>query len=696
MWQQQSSGAVRLTVLYAVTIFLSAFLLFEVQPIIGKVILPWFGGAAAVWTACLLFFQAVLLVGYGYAHLTARYLAPRAQAWLHLALLAASLASLPILPSAAWKPQPGADPLWRIALLLAASIGPTYAMLSTTGPLLQAWFARERPGAVPYRLFALSNLGSMLALLGYPFGVEPLLPVRTQSAAFTVGYVLFALACGTLAWRAGRHRAAALSHEWRPPVPPVRPGQALQWLTWAALASALLLALTSDLTQNVAPIPLLWVLPLAIYLLSFILCFEGRRWYRRPLFLVAALAGLIGLAFGLTPQPDHLYVPLSIALHGAALFAICMVCHGELARTKPDPRHLTTFYLMVAAGGVTGGLFAALVAPHAFNGDWEFPIVLVASAAMIAAAFLRDPVAAPWPLPRLRGFVPAQRVAVLAAALAVLGFSGYAVYQVLDDAKLLVRNFYGTLRIEERPGQDADGDTRLLFHGTIIHGFQFLKGEWRRKPTSYFTEESGVGIGIVATRTGASQRVGVIGLGAGTIAAYARPGDRFTFYEINALVDHLARTQFYYLSDAGPAVDVRLGDARLVLEAEPPQGYDLFAVDAFSGDAIPIHLLTLEAFQLYFRHLKPDGILAVHVSNKRLDLAPIVALAAEHFGKHALLIDADDDEDAAAYGSTWVLVSARADRLAGVQLPEDAHELTGATNQRAWTDDYSSLYRVVR
>jgi spermidine synthase len=702
-WQQQTRGAARLTLLYAVTIFLSAFLLFEVQPIIGKVILPWFGGAAAVWTACLLFFQAVLLLGYGYAHLTTRYLAPRAQAVLHLVLLAGSLASLPILPSAAWKPEPGADPLWRITLLLAASIGPTYGMLSTTGPLLQAWFARERPGAVPYRLFALSNLGSMLALLGYPFGVEPLLPVRTQSTAFTAGYVAFALACGTLAWRAGRHRPAPQRQSGQPPAPPIRLGRALQWGLWAALASALLLALTSDLTQNVAPIPLLWVLPLAIYLLSFILCFEGRAWYRRGLFLVAALVGLVGLAIGLTPRAEHLYVPLSIALHGGALFAICMVCHGELARAKPDPRHLTTFYLMVAAGGVTGGLFTAVLAPHAFNGDWEYPIVLAAVAAMVAIAFARDPVAALWPLPPTRGFRLAQVLVTAGAALAVLGCAGYAVYRVLDDAKLLARNFYGTLRIEERAGATPEGRTRLLFHGTIIHGFQFLQGEWRHEPTSYYTEESGVGVGIAATRpalaangTAPSQRVGVIGLGAGTLAAYARPGDRFSFYEINVLVEHLARTEFTYLSDAGPGVDVRLGDARLVLEREPPQGYDLFVVDAFSGDAVPIHLLTLEAFQLYFRHLKPDGILAVHASNKRLDLAPIVTLAADRFGKHAWLIDTDDDEDAAAYGSTWVLVASRADRLAQVEVPEDTRKLTRPANLLPWTDDYSSLYHVLR
>ncbi|HEX7928378.1 MAG TPA: fused MFS/spermidine synthase, partial [bacterium] len=630
-------------VLYAVTIFLSAFLLFALQPIIAKVILPWFGGTAAVWTTCLLFFQALLLVGYGYSHVTTRYLAPRAQAVLHVALLALSLASLPILPDAAWKPSPDVDPLKRILLLLFVSVGPAYGMLSTTGPLLQAWFAREQPGSVPYRLFALSNFGSMLALLGYPFGFEPLLSVSAQSRAFSVGYVAFAAACSAIALRAFRKQPQRyrFGETDRAPAAPLRWTQLVEWITWAALASALLLALTSDLTQNVAPIPLLWVLPLAIYLLTFILCFEGGAWYQRPWFILGALAALVGITWGTQPQYEHLWVPASITLHGLGLFAICMVCHGELARKKPDPRHLTTFYLMVAVGGVTGGLFVGLVSPYLFNGDWEFPIVLVAITAMIAFSLLRDPLA----LIRLPVFrqqplrftvpPPVQWGVAAAAALGVTGLAIYGVYQEVNDAKLLVRNFYGPLRIEER-GEDVPKDhARVLFHGTIIHGFQFLNGEWRYKPTSYFTVGSGVGVGIRATQTAAPQRVGVIGLGAGTIAAYARKGDHLTFYEINGLVEQLARKQFTYLSDAPGTVDVRLGDARLVLEREQPQGYDTFVVDAFSGDAIPIHLLTLEAFQLYFRHLKPDGVLAVHVSNKRLDLAPIVALAADTLHKHA-------------------------------------------------------------
>lgn len=700
-WASPVEGAVRpgtvgIVALYAVTIFLSAFLLFAVQPIIGKVILPWFGGTAAVWTACLLFFQAVLLGGYAYAHLTTRWLQPRAQAAVHVVLLLASLASLPILPGAAWKPGPEGDPLLRIVALLALSVGPTYAMLSTTGPLLQAWFSRERPGAVPYRLFALSNLGSMLALLGYPFAFEPLLSVRTQSLAFAIGYAAFALACAGLALRAATRRPAPAWLREDRPAAPLRPAQVITWGTWAALASALLLALTSDLTQNVAPIPLLWVLPLAIYLLSFILCFEGRAWYQRGWFLIAAMAGLIGLAFGMIPQNEHLYTPLSVALHCGALFAVCMVCHGELARRKPDPRHLTSFYLMVAVGGVAGGLFTALIAPHAFNGDWELPIVLVATAAMIAWAFARDPLQRLWPLPPAPRFALGQSLAAAAAAVAVLGISAYAVYQVLDNAKLLARNFYGTLRIEERDENDAEEHLRMLFHGTIIHGFQFLKPERHRQATSYFTPESGVGAAIELTRTGASQRVGIIGLGAGTLAAYARKGDAFSFYEINSLVERLARSQFTFLGDAGAAVDVRLGDARLVLEREAPQGYDLFVVDAFSGDAIPIHLLTLEAFQLYFRHLKPDGILAVHVSNKRLDLAPIVALASAHFRKHAWLIDVDDNDETGTYGSTWVLVAERADRLAALHREKAPVALTAPANLHAWTDDYSSLWRVIR
>jgi hypothetical protein len=699
-----STRAVGVAALYAFTIFLSAFLLFAVQPIAAKVILPWFGGTAAVWTTCLLFFQTLLLLGYLYSHAAIRLLTPRAQALLHVVLLGLSLLSLPILPGPNWKPGPDAEPLGSILLLLLASVGPVYSMLSTTGPLLQAWFARERPGAVPYRLFALSNLGSMLALLGYPFAVEPLLPVGAQSRAFSVGYALFAAACAALALRQWRTHTGAghATTSWADGTGSarearVRVGQALEWLAWAALASGLLLALTSDLTQNVAPIPLLWVLPLAIYLLSFILVFEGRAWYQRGWFIPAALAALVGLTFALKPQPEHLYVPLSIALHGAALFAVCMVCHGELARKKPHPRHLTVFYLMVAAGGVAGGLFGGIIAPYAFNGDWELPIVLVAIAAMIAWSVLRDPVRELWPLalPPTHAVRAAQALAGGLVAVTVLALAVHAVVYTVSDARLLVRNFYGTLRIEERDEQSPDDHTRLLYHGTIIHGLQFLNGEWRYKPTTYFTPGSGVGAVLEAGRHSAL-RAGVIGLGAGTLAAYVRRGDHFTFYEINPLVERLARTQFTYLSDPPGKVDVRLGDARLVLEREPSQGYDVLVVDAFSGDAIPVHLLTLEAFALYFCHLKPDGILAVHVSNKRLDLPPIVTLAAAHYGKHAWLVDTEDDVDENAYGSTWVLVVQHPSRLAGVVLPTEARELERPTHLRPWTDDYSSLWRVLR
>jgi len=667
--------------LYAITIFAAAFLLFEVQPIIGRMVLPWFGGSAAVWTTCLLFFQSALLLGYVYAHWSMSRLTPKSQRWLHLTLLACSLLALPLAPNAAWKPTGTEDPTLRILAVLASSIGLPYFLLSTTGPLLQAWYAADRSHAVPYRLFALSNLGAMLALLSYPALVEPNSTLQRQSAAWSVGYVLFALSCACLAWHAGRRPV----HRPDPYSAPRRPPARLLGL-WAFLAfcpSVLLTAVTAHLTQNVAPIPFLWVLPLTLYLLSFILCFESARWYKRWLFLPLFAVALAAMAFALLVHEGRSSLPTLIALFSGSLFVVSMTCHGELAGLKPNARHLTSFYLMIATGGMLGGIFVGLIAPRVFNAYYELPIGVVLSAlsVVLALAYARTG----W---LRRGKI--RWALVLAVILALIGPLVREAAAVRHEVRLMARNFYGTLTVKDA-GTGASL-ARKLYHGNIIHGMELLGANYRRVPTTYYTPSNGVGIAIIETRSTVPQRVGVIGLGAGTLAAYGRAGDTYRFYEVNPLVVTIAQEQFWFLRDSPAQTQIALGDARLSLEREPPQGFDVLVVDAFSGDSIPLHLLTKEAFALYFRHLKPGGVVAVHVSNKFLDLAPVVEAAAGAFGRRAKVIDTEDDNAGVSYGAKWALVSdSRRFSSDGRVAPARLESKSGV-----WTDDFASVYRILR
>jgi spermidine synthase len=684
-----AANRIGLPLLYACAIFISAFLLFQVQPIMGKLVLPWFGGSAAVWVTCLLFFQCVLLLGYLYAHGLIRYLAPRAQGWLHLGLMLASLAALPLAPAAAWKPLGGEDPIPLILGLLAASVGLPYLVLSTTGPLLQAWFARDLPGRTPYRLFALSNLGSMLGLLSYPVAFEPLVSTRAQSAGWSAGYAVFVVVCAVLAFRGASGARASLAASGPQKATLPRFADYGLWIALAWCPSVLLLAITAHLTQDLAPVPFLWVLPLALYLLSFILCFENGRWYRRTPFVVLLIAGLAATGYLQVTAEVQEAVRFGVPAFTLTLFLACMVCHGELARLKPHPRFLTGFYLMVSVGGALGGLFVAIIAPGFFNGPYELPIGMVATALLVGYVLYRDPNCKLHRRWRNLGWL------VLLALPASLAYAlSKDVFKLNSEARLLVRNFYGTLRVTD----SADGidSRRKLVHGVILHGNQFLANERRRWPTTYYGEASGVGLAISQTRNGASHRVGIVGLGAGTLAAYARPGDIYRAYEINPLVREIAMTYFYYLRDAKGAADVVMGDARLSLEREPPQGFDVLAVDAFSSDAIPMHLLTREAFEVYFRHLRADGVLAVHVSNRHLDLAPIVKLAAEYHGRLARLIDSEADPAKGVGSAYWVLVSADRAFFDRPALASVARDIWVAPQVRQWTDDYSSVLPVLR
>ncbi len=678
---------------YACTIFLSAFLLFAVQPMIGKIILPWFGGSAAVWSTCLLFFQAALLAGYFYADRSTRLLRPKRQATLHIALMAVSLALLPVLPSPGWKPTHAGDPSLRILLLLTATIGLPYLLLSTTTPLLQAWYVASKPGVIPYRLFALSNFGSLLALLSYPVFVEPVFTTHGQAYGWSGIYVLFVLLCAAVAWTAMR-KAPLPSQETTIPVPAPPPPWTIRivWTALAACSSALLLAISNHLSQNVAPIPFLWVLPLAVYLLSFILCFERDRVYNRAVFLPLLVIALDGAAYAIYANEGNPNIVWAIPTFVATLFICCMVCHGELARLKPDPRHLTSFYMMISLGGTLGGVFVAIVAPHVFHTYLELPLSMIACSALAAIVL--------WIAPQhWKGKIPvaAVRIAMLAFTVGLAVHLGYEKHLSDRRFRVSVRNFYGVLRVRDIPGDQDTTGVRRLIHGTINHGEQLLDPAHRDEPTSYYGPFSGMGRAMGYLQKRGPVRVAVIGLGAGVTASFCRPGDVFRFYEINPLALSIASTWFTFLRDCKADHQVLMGDARLTLEAQPSQQFDLMAIDAFTSDAIPVHLLTREAFALYFRHLKPQGILAVHVSNRYLDLVPVVSRNAHDFGKASVDVDDEDEEEDYFANSDWVLVASDAAIFRDAAFKSSSVEPARIRpNLRPWTDDYSNLFQILR
>jgi hypothetical protein len=669
--------------LHAATIFISAFLLFLVQPILAKQILPWFGGAAIVWTLCMVFFQLVLLLGYAYAHWLAGR-KPRQQAWIHIALLVASLAFLPITPDAAWKPAGGDNPVTAILVLLFATIGLPYFLLSSTSPLVQAWFARAFPGASPYRLFALSNFASMLALLGYPFLFEPWFSNPQQSAWWSAGYGLFVLACAVLAWKSRdlpplAHTAADGVEGAAEPAPTA--ARIALWLTLSALGTVTLLAVSNHLTQNISSIPMLWVFPLAIYLLTFILCFEGRHWYRPGLYLGSLAWMLCVMGWFLADKRLQFELLWQILVFVVGLFFVCMFCHGELARRRPGPRHLTLFYLVVSLGGVVGGVLVGIVAPVTLPAYLELEIGLVAIA--LAAVGLNR--RRPWPVVAGLAAVGAFTVAALA----------YRIHTFTEDAIFIERNHYGVLRVKENQSEPDDPDTRYrsLVHGSILHGEQYLTDKYRRSATSYYKMTSGIGRTLLAME-GRPIKVGIIGLGAGSLAVYGDADDTYRFYDINPAVVKVANTYFTYLKDSAAKIETVLGDARLSLEGEAPQGFDVLAVDAFSGDSIPVHLITVEAFTQYLRHMKPEGVIAFHVSNRFLDLKPVLlAIAEKHKLEYAYI-----NETAENGGTTsdWVLLTRHKPFILKPSIVEATEPVVPRPDWRLWTDDYNNLVQVFR
>jgi len=658
--------------LYGTTIFLSAFLLFLVQPIFAKLILPWFGGSSAVWTTCLVFFQTALLFGYLYAHLLTRRWNAHRQAWVHCALLATALLLLPVMPGERWKPAGAGDPAWQILGMLTAVLGLPYFLLSATSPLLQKWLARD--GSQPYRLFALSNVGALLALASYPLWIEPRIATRAQDLWWSAGFAAFAVLCGVAAWL-GRPRAdAGVAIETE-----AEPQSGIPWLVLAAAGSMMLVSTTNQLTQNVAAVPFLWILPLGVYLLSFIICFESPRWYQRGLFLRLLAVALGSLAYALYDVQVSVAIAVAIPLFTLGLFIICMFCHGELSRLKPGTGRLTTYYLMIALGGALGAILAGLIAPRVFTGIHEFPVSLFLVAALALWVNWRE------------GLTPRLLWLTVSAAMMVALIAEIHSYR--KDAVVMTRSFYGSLRVVE--SVRGGGETRTLYHGIVQHGAQYLDAAKRDQPTTYFVPESGAGLALRFCCEG-PKRVGIIGLGAGTLAAYGKPGDTFQFYEINQQVIELAKSYFTFLSDSKAAITIVTGDARLSLERENGPLYDVFLADAFSGDAIPVHLLTREAFDLYLRHLKPAGILAVHISNQYLDLAPVVGQLAAVRGLIARVVHVARDDARLYSQSDWILMTRDGAFFARPEIASAAKTIEPRPGLRLWTDDYNNLLQVLK
>ncbi len=679
---------------FSLTIFWGACLLFLVQPLIARFILPWFGGGPAVWTTCMLFFQVLLLGGYAYAHFSISRLTPRRQVITHLSLLFLAVLLLPITPGDQWKPADGSHAAGHILLLLLACLGLPYLVLAATGPLLQAWFSKANPGVSPYRLYALSNIGSLLALLAYPFVLEPQLARQTQAAWWSLGLVIYAgLAawCGVKVWRSSGDESVKSAIEDVEPTTPLL--HKLLWFALPACGVMLLLAITNKLCQDIAVVPFLWVLPLGLYLLSFIISFDSPRWYHRA-FWLPLLAVLLGLVLqNLYQAESHPDITPLATLYLGTMFVACMVCHGEVFRLRPGAKRLTGYYLSISAGGAVGGLFVALVAPFVFPDYFELHLALWLTAALVIIVLRQDPT-----LPFRQGNAR-WAWALPFVALAALGYGLADVASTsLRGSLSVTRGFYGVLKVNDNDTGNADLHHLTLQHGATIHGLQYVDPEKRTFPSSYYTSTSGIGRLLRTHKPGGGRKVGAIGLGCGTLATWGNPGDTFRFYEINDDVARLATSTFTYLKDSKAKTELVMGDARLSMEREPDQQYDVIVLDAFSSDAIPVHLLTLEAFDHYQRHLKPDGVIAVHVSNRYLDLHPVVYRIADKIGFPAITIDDNDTayEDAGFYGSDWIIMTRNQVLLQQPLLRDVTKEAVEFPARiMYWTDERSDLLSIL-
>ena len=669
----------------------------------------------------MLFFQIALLLGYCYSHFVTKHLTHKHQWILHALLLLLALFFLPVQPSDAWKPAGTEDPTWRMLMLLGATIGFPFFLLSTTGPLIQAWQSKTHSDKSAYRLFAVSNFGSLLGLLGYPFLVEPYLRLGNQSLYWSIGFGVFACLSLWSGWqlfsRAGesensekqRLQDASPQQEKNETV---RPAPSLinciVWTLLAFAASAMLLATTNQMCQEVASVPFLWVLPLALYLITFIICFENPKWYKR-LFFFPLMFISVFVAIGLLAEGTSLPLPLQVAGYSLVMFACCMTCHGELAQAKPVEKDLTLFYLMVSIGGALGGIFVVVIAPRIFNSYFEFHVSLVLCIGLSVVAFLV--------YQKARGFWTKvfawSTLPISLLVIWLMASNAIEEQKSLEESAVLyrTRNSYGTLRVKQFYNSDGEESSRSLINGRIKHGSQASDPRLSTKPISYYSPKGGVGTAFKHLRTlrevdnGEAEqsglRIGVVGLGTGTVAAWGTADDSIKFYEINPAVEFVAREYFSYLDDS-PAkenISVVIGDARIQIERHlkelGSEEFDLLLIDAFSSDAIPMHLLTQECFKLYCDNLSDQGILAIHVSNRYLDLSTIVYNLANELSYSAYLFANEDDDNIRADASSWVLVT-RDKEL--INLIEDENDFESRPEQipsTIWTDDFGSLTAVM-
>ena len=692
-------------IIFAISVFLSAFLLFQVQPMIGKFILPWFGGTPAVWSTVMLFFQVLLTGGYAYAYWLIGRIKDRRQNIIHIGLSILALIVLialaftwssPVTPPAALRPANVSSPILNIFKLLLISVGLPYFILASNGPLMQAWFSRIFPQQSYARLYALSNLGSLLGLLAYPTLIEPNLSLKNQGWLWSSGFILFGLLIIWIAARAQNRRteepfdvqgvidSAAASN---------RPTSALMslWIALSATASLLLLSVTNQISQEVAVIPFLWILPLMLYLLSFILTFSGERGYNRKVYLILfalSVALLLYVLFNL----ESVSIYLQIFAYCTLMFTACMLCHGELYLLRPDAGYLTSFYLMVSIGGALGGIFVSLVAPVVFNGYWEFMVALAMTLALWLTVLRvgRNSNHFAWARFMLTVFLLAT------ISLSLLGG--------LSGILFADRNFYGVIRVRELQPSGSNEAAFAMSHGVTVHGLQFIKPELRDVPTTYYIPDGGAGLALMNhPRAGEGLKVGMLGLGIGTLAVYGQPGDEYRLYEINSIVVDLAEGQagyFSFVSDSQAHVTSVLGDARISLERElaegHPQNFDVLVLDTFSSDSIPVHLVTKEAFDLYLKHLAPDGIIAAHISNLHLDLKPVFWQLAKHYGLHLILVDYPGDSNG-GYPTEWLLLARDPALLQIPAIQAHAEDLSNySTEIQLWTDDYSNLFQILK
>jgi MFS family permease len=719
---------------YALSVLLSAFLLFQIQPMIGKFILPWFGGTPTVWSTVLLFFQALLTAGYAYAYWLLGRLRDRLQGIVHLVLIGISLVLLllaaltwpsPLTPDASWQPQGNALPVWGIFRVLAVSVGIPYFLLSSNSTLMQAWFGRDDRSQAPYRLYALSNLGSLVALISYPILFEPNLTLRAQAYLWSTGYLVFAIVAAYLALRTyqrtqtGDKAQGSTATQPGEDAQPSRGVYAL-WIALAACASILLISVTSQITQEVAVVPFLWILPLTIYLLSFILAFSGGRWYSRRLYLMAFFVISAVSVWMLVKWPPF-SILTQIVVYALLLFVCCMICHGELFKLRPHPRFLPSFYLMTALGGAMGGIVATLLAPYLFSsGFWELQWGFIACGVLLTVVMQSERAPAPRSRraesrrkrqrrsrhPEAQQRRTVQPVVILSTIVVLLLSAAIVLImrEISSQTLLATRSFYGVSRVWEINTETPGARAYQLTHGKTVHGFQFATSELRDVPTTFYAENSGVGLAILnhPVRPG-ELRIGALGMGIGVIASYGQPGDVFRFYEINPDVIRIAEGEggyFSYLADSQAEVQIIPGDARVSLESEllsaGSQQFDLLVLDAFSGDTIPLHLLTKEAFEIFLEHLKQDGIMAINVSNRYFDLYLEGYRLADEFDLATALIE-DRGDGIQSYDSIWMLLTREPDVLEVPAIADRSVQRPAIpASVRLWTDDYSNLLQILR